>query len=800
MKNQLTLARLAWGMCILTGIALSLKALREPDLWWMYRTGEWMLENWQVTKTDPFSYTFPGTEWVNVKWLYEILIVFGKNLFGVEFIFVFQAIVTILILTFYYKSANLLKQYSSSIDNYKPKPFAGLVLVALLLLFTIDFRLIGRPEMTSHLMVSIYLYLFWRYFYAPSKQILVLIPLQILWTNMHEAYGTGMVLILAYLIASWAQYIYLKKSNRGIEAPKLLTIAAITSIAGTALNPRGFQMLLHPFEIFSQLETNQYTTELAPIWKSLYWEKEAYLNLFFLSGSLLFIVLAPILYRKTTLKKKNISAPVKSKKKKGTTKTIITKEKHPIEWLDHNIKKYGLSNGLLYFMLFYLSITAYRNIPFFIIASAPILAIATDYLISRNKSSSIRVFIFLGLLGFAFYISIITGKYHSWTESRDKYGLQVLASHNPTGAAQFIKDNKINGLCFSDYLTSAYLLWKLQPDFKTYIDLRDLDIFPKDFFADFAKTTSIPSVFEEKDDSLNFDYIVLFRPQFQTLQKHLIESSKYDLVFVDPVACIYLKNKSSNEALISKYGFKRNGFKDVFSSLKPLESSLVPYLISKIFNPFYIPSDFSDTDINAIAGSYYLTLKYINLAFNRAKASIESGVETWKGNELMGNIYNNLAFSPTTIDTLRSNYIQQASYYYGQSINENPEYINAIIGKATLSMQQQDFSTAIFLFNQVLEINPNYTQAIQYLGMCHKILANQSNQTNSDTKQWLKYVLQLDKLNPNNPYVLLDIGIAYCSLGNCQKTVEYLSKIIEVPGLPPEEYKTAVRCLKNCGE
>ena len=67
MKSKLTLGKIAWVFCILAGIALSLKAIREPDLWWMYRTGEWMLENGQVTKTDPFSYTFAGVYWINVK-------------------------------------------------------------------------------------------------------------------------------------------------------------------------------------------------------------------------------------------------------------------------------------------------------------------------------------------------------------------------------------------------------------------------------------------------------------------------------------------------------------------------------------------------------------------------------------------------------------------------------------------------------------------------------------------------------------------------------------------------------------
>lgn len=798
MNKQSTLARIIWGICILVGIVLSLKALREPDLWWMYRTGEWMLENGQVTKSDPFSYTFAGTEWINVKWLFEVFIAMGKNWFGAEFIFVFQAMVTLLILTFFYKSANLIKQHTSEIKDYKNKPFAGLLITALLLLFTIDYRLIGRPEMTSHAMVAAYLFLFWRYFYQPSKLIFLLIPLQILWTNMHEAFGTGMVLMLAYLGASWVHHLYAQKKALPTTAPKWLTMAVIGALVGIVLNPRGVQMLAHPFEIFSQLSDNQFTTELASIWKAAYWEKQAYLNLFFLGSSLLFVVVLPFIHRKTNITTQPAStSKSKTKGKNKQQKTIV--HKMPLNWFNTNIQKFGMGNGLLFFMLFYLSITAYRNIPFFIIAAAPILAVAIDAALEKINYPKWLYPVVL-LVGIGFYGSIITGKYHKWTNSRDTYGLQILTSHNPAGAAQFIEDNNLTGTCFSDYLTSAYLLWKLQPDFKTYIDLRDLDIFPTTFFNDFAKITAIPSAFEEKDDSLNFDYIVLFRPQFSALHNHLLASSAYDLVFVDPVACIYLKDKPKNEALIAKYGFTRNGFRDMFSKLKPIESSTIPYLISKLFNPLYTPTDYSETDEDAIAGSYFLSLKQTNLAFNRAKASIEAQIEPWKGHELLGNIYNNAAFNKATADSLRKGYIEQASYQYNQAISLKPDYISALVGQATIYMQQQDFLTAIHLFNQALDINPNYVQAIRYLAMCYKILANQNGQDRVNTQQWLNYNLRLNSLTPNVPYTLLDIGIAYCSLGDCPSAVNYLKGIMQIPGLPPEEFKTATRCMKNCGQ
>lgn len=803
MNKQSTIARIAWAICLLIGIVLSIKALREPDLWWMYRTGEWMLENGQVTKSDPFSYTFAGTEWINVKWFFEVLIATGKNWFGVEFIFVFQAIVTLLILTFFYKSANLIQQATTEEPYYKNKPFMGLVFTGLLMLFTIDYRLIGRPEMTSHAMVAIYLWLFWKYYYQPSsKWILLLIPLQILWTNMHEAFGTGMVLMLAYLGASWVHYAYGRKKNWNLEAPKLLSIAVLAALVGIVLNPRGAQMWLHPFEIFSQLENNQYTTELASIWKIDYWEKQAYLNLLFLGLSLLFVVVLPFIYKKRLAPKPLKAVETKKKTKNKAKKAAAPKEKTPTKitffyWLDTNIQKFGMGNGLLFFMLFYLSITAYRNIPFFILAAAPIFAVGIDVFFRKINAQKWLMPLLIGL-GLFFYGTIITGKYHEWSGSRDTYGLQVLSSHNPIGAANFIQENNIKGTCFSDYLTSAYLLWKLQPDFKTYIDLRDLDIYPPTFFTEFAKITLVPSAFEEKDDSLNFNYVVLFRPQFEPLHKYLLNAASYELVFVDPVACVYLKNTPQNEALIKQYGFTRNGFKDLFSKLKPVPAATIPYLISKLFNPLYVPTDYSETDEDAIAGSYYLSLEQTNLAFERAKASIRAGVEPWKGYELLGNIYNNAAFKGTSVDSLRQSYIQQAAYQYGQAIDAKPDYISAIIGKATLSMQQQDFTTAIYLLNQALEIDPNHAPAIQYLGLCYKILANQNGQDRVNTQKWLDYSLQLNRLNPNNPSVLLDIGIAYCYLGNCPKSVEYLKDIMSVPGLPPEEFKTATRCVKKC--
>jgi hypothetical protein len=84
------------------------------------------------------------------------------------------------------------------------------------------------------------------------------------------------------------------------------------------------------------------------------------------------------------------------------------------------------------------------------------------------------------------------------------------------------------------------------------------------------------------------------------------------------------------------------------------------------------------------------------------------------------------------------------------------------------------------------------------LTVCYKNLAFQDGQKMGSTKKWLEYALLWEAEEPDNPIALLDIGIAYCLLNNCEESVRYLDKVKNIPGLPSEEMKTAQKCLENC--
>lgn len=155
------------------------------------------------------------------------------------------------------------------------------------------------------------------------------------------------------------------------------------------------------------------------------------------------------------------------------------------------IESFGAGHLFLLIAFLYLALTAYRNIVFLILVLFPFLVVSVYRFITwlntktkgRLSISSAKSALTIGLIGIVFYALIVSNTYYETTESRDRFGAEITAIGHPTGAADYIlQQNLSRKKCFSDYLTSSYLLWRLQPDFKTFIDLRDLDVFSPAFF------------------------------------------------------------------------------------------------------------------------------------------------------------------------------------------------------------------------------------------------------------------------------------------------------------------------------
>ncbi|MCH8330792.1 MAG: cytochrome C biosynthesis protein, partial [Bacteroidetes bacterium] len=438
-----------WIILILIGIVFGIKQLREPDIWWMLRTGEWILANGQAPTEDVFSFTQINVQWINVKWLFEVIIYGLQKIGGPEFVFILQSLVNSLLLLFTFKTFNTIS------GSAKGKPSMAILIVLLFMILGIEFRMIGRPELSSHLMTAIFLFIYMSYRKQPGKIIYWIIPLMVLWTNLHEAFGTGMVIIVAMGSTLLFDQYVLKLNSGGSQ--KHLLIASSLALLAPALHPYGPSMILHPYEIFTQVGENKFTTELYSFTTDYYWQQpEPYFALIFLGLSLLAFLIP------------------------------FNKEGRNI--FRHISLKFGSGYLVLIALFFYLSLTAHRNIVFFLIVSAPLAGFTIQYIVNQLSEVAFFTKLKLPLVGLfliavlALYVAIGSNVYYEKLEKRDRYGLQLYTIKNSPGSAKFLNDNQVTGRAFSDYLTSSYMLWAKRPEFKSFIDLRDLDIISADFF------------------------------------------------------------------------------------------------------------------------------------------------------------------------------------------------------------------------------------------------------------------------------------------------------------------------------
>src|SRR5690606_30191468 len=113
---------------------------------------------------------------------------------------------------------------------------------------------------------------------------------------------------------------------------------------------------------------------------------------------------------------------------------------------------------LLFVAFIFLSLTAARNIIFYFLLIAPVLALLiANYVPSKFLNEKIVV-----IIGVLLYISIVSNAYYRATNSNDQYGLGVNAGSNPIGASRYIAQHGLaDKKCFSSYMVSSFLLWDL---------------------------------------------------------------------------------------------------------------------------------------------------------------------------------------------------------------------------------------------------------------------------------------------------------------------------------------------------
>jgi len=129
----------------------------------------------------------------------------------------------------------------------------------------------------------------------------------------------------------------------------------------------------------------------------------------------------------------------------------------------------------------------------------------------------------------------------------------------PEGAVEFIEENGISGKMFNEYVWGGYLIWRLYPDHRVFVDGRTLDA---ETVRRYREVTGAGGMWRSTLDDYGVDFILvrIFRQDSATVSPLVLrlmeeDSQEWRLVYFGENVALFLRDGPMNRDIIKRYGF-----------------------------------------------------------------------------------------------------------------------------------------------------------------------------------------------------------------------------------------------------
>ncbi len=594
------------------------------------KTGEIIWDSKEIPKTNLYSYTEPGHKFINHHWLSEVVLFLVYNFSGFLGLIIF-------------KTALIFLSYWLLFNSIKEKKIWPLAASFLLSIFIFIERTEVRPEIFSFLILSFYLFSIFKAKYEGNLKYLWFLPLaQLFWVNLHIYFFIGPFLLLVFVVDNFI--------NKSVNSKKLLIILTLAGLA-TLINPNGLEGAIIPFKILKEygysIVENKDIFFLAK-----YFDFNISIFTFKLSAVLLSICL-------------------------------VCKWRKSREYIFEMIVSGFLA---------YAGFRMLRNLPLFALGLFPILSIIFPDIkikgfILGNKVLKMALVSFLVIL----IVLVIQNRFYELTYSPKMFGFSV-----PNGldrGINFIKENKIKGPLFNNFDIGGFLIWKLYPGERVFVDNRP-EAYSTGFFNDIYKPMQgDKQKWGEFSKKHNINYIFFAHtdvtPWAKQFVQDIIKSNDWKLVYLNENILIFVKNSKDNSNVISKFNITnknaesaiRGSIKD--SNMKEIDLKLIMARIAYDLRWQDAASKLSDEVlkidhdnaqayiINGLAHAYYTDDENQALAAENIKKAIDLGLKKSEYYTILGIVYMNLGR------------LQSAELMFKEAlkVNKNNEQAKEFLGK-----------------------------------------------------------------------------------------------------------------------
>lgn len=477
----------------------------SQDLGRHFLLGNIILETRWVPLTNLFSYTYPDFPFINLHWLSEVIFYLLFKATGFTGLLLFTTSLVVLAFTFIF------------LYSLRKGHILVVTISALLYLPILFERTDLRPEIFSFLFLAIYIIILFKYRTKFTKWIFILIPLSLLWVNMHIYFIVGVGVLGLFLIDNILQHrtrlVQCLKLKKGL--PRQTAVLLLVFLAGALVtigNPNFILGAIYPFRVFDNYGYTIEENQTVFLLESLGLNKPSFP---YLKISALFLTILLL---------------------------INVKRSRPIDWF-------------LTIVFTYLAFSAVRNLPLFVFATFIPFTDNLSALVTRIPSSKpyylrfAKIFCFIMLvLFFTWQISTLIAK----------KGFGATVPPGAERAVDFFIAAKLNGPIYNNFDIGSYLEYRLYPKERVFVDGR-----PGEYPSSFFQKIYIPmqqdeKVFKEVEKKYRFSTIFFSHtdqtPWGEAFLQTILKNPSWKPVYLDQTVIIFAKNTPTNQAIIRRFG------------------------------------------------------------------------------------------------------------------------------------------------------------------------------------------------------------------------------------------------------
>lgn len=205
-------------------VLYSVTPVHNGNFFWHLRNGIDIVETGEIRTEDPFTWTRQGTCWIQHEWLAESAMAVAWKGLGEAGPVLLKAVLV---------GLSVLLAFRASVKAGGDPAFAFLFGAAWLALA--QPRWIARPHVFSIFFFSVYLYVLSMKIKKPWKFLLLLLPIQVLWVNVHAGFVMGFFLagipaLNELLHGRWKRF-------------ASWSLPPVALVAASGIHPNGFRTL-----------------------------------------------------------------------------------------------------------------------------------------------------------------------------------------------------------------------------------------------------------------------------------------------------------------------------------------------------------------------------------------------------------------------------------------------------------------------------------------------------------------------------------------------------------------------------